>query len=78
MKLSIKGFALAAGIVWGMAVFVMTLSTVWRGGGEHLYLLSGIYYGYRVTYLGSLAGLLYGFASAALAGGLFAWLHNRF
>ncbi|MGO9239913.1 MAG: bacteriophage holin [Bryobacteraceae bacterium] len=77
MKLNVKAFALAAGILWGAAVFVITLSALWRGAGGHLSLLRGFYCGYQVSYLGSVIGLVYGFATGLLGGALFAWLYNR-
>jgi prepilin signal peptidase PulO-like enzyme (type II secretory pathway) len=76
MKLNVKAFALAAGILWGVAILVITLSDVWCGRGEHLILLRGIYPGYQISYLGSVIGLVYGFVSGALVGALFAWLYN--
>ncbi|MEK7407808.1 MAG: hypothetical protein AAB225_22285 [Acidobacteriota bacterium] len=77
MRLSVKGCALAAGILWALAILFLTLSSLWRGAGEHLGLLAGVYFGYCVSYLGCLVGLVYGFATGALAGALFAWLYNR-
>jgi len=77
MKLNAKAFALTSGILWGLAVFLVTLTTLWRGGGQHLGLLAGIYFGYRVSYLGCLIGLVYGLVTGLVAGALFAWLYNR-
>lgn len=77
MKLNGKAFALAAGILWGVTLFVITLSALWRGAGDHLALLRGIYVGYHVSYLGSAIGLVYGFVTGLLGGALFAWLYNR-
>jgi len=76
MNLDVKGFAVAAGVVWGLAVFLATLSSIWHGGGQHLQLLSSIYFGYQVTFLGSIIGLIYGLVSGLIAGALLAWLYN--
>ena len=76
MKLSIKGFALAAGIVCSLAVLLGTLLSLWHSGG-HIGLLSHIYLGYTVSYVGSIIGLVYGFVTGVVAGALFAWLYNR-
>jgi hypothetical protein len=77
MKLNVKGFALATGILWGLSVVLLTLISLWHGGGGHLGLLSLVYVGYTVSYLGSLIGLVYGFVDGVIAGALFAWLYNR-
>jgi hypothetical protein len=78
MKLNAKALALSAGILWGAAVFAITIMTLLRGAvGQHVGLLAGVYPGYRVTYLGSLIGLVYGFVSAAVLAWLLAWLYNK-
>jgi hypothetical protein len=76
MKLNGKALALAAGILCGLALSVVTLAAFWRGSGQHLTLLSVIYFGYSISYLGSVIGLAYGFATGLLGGALFAWLYN--
>jgi len=76
MKLSVKGFALAAGILWGLAVFVMTWISYLQGGGNTLIALARMYIGYSVTPIGSFIGLIYGFFDGLIAGALFAWLYN--
>jgi hypothetical protein len=78
MTLNAKALALSAGILWGAAVFVITMATLLRGGaGQHVGLLAAVYPGYTVTYLGSIIGLVYGFVSAAALGWLLAWLYNK-
>jgi hypothetical protein len=76
MKLSVKGFALAAGIVWGLAVFVATLISLGHTGAVHGGILSHIYFGYTVSVLGSVIGLVWGFVTGLIAGACFAWLYN--
>jgi len=76
MKLNVKGFALAAGIVWGLSVLLVTLMSFWYQG-EHLGILSHVYIGYKVSYLGSIVGLVYGLVTGLVAGTVFAWLYNK-
>jgi len=78
MNLNLKGFALASGVIGGLAVFVITLVAAGRGVGQNLGHLSGIFPGYEVTYLGSLIGLAYGFVVGLIAGWLFAVIYNQF
>ena len=76
--MNMKAFTVAAGILWGFLLFVLTLLEAARGVGHTMGVLSALYLGYSVTYLGSLVGLVYGFVSGALVGAAFCWLYNRF
>lgn len=78
MKLDVKAFALANAIIWGLAIFIMTVWVLMRGGGETLILLEQFFIGYSISYAGALIGLAYGFVSGFICGGIFAWLYNRF
>ena len=49
--LNAKGFALASGLLWGLAVFVTTLVAAGRGIGNNLSHISAIFIGYQVTCL---------------------------
>jgi hypothetical protein len=79
MRLNVRAFALALGILWGLAVFAITWWVIiWQGVGDppEVTLLGRIYRGYTVSYLGSAIGLAYGFGSALVAGGIFASVYN--
>jgi len=75
--MKVKAFALAAGILWGFLVFTVTLIEAARGEGHTLVLLSVLYLGYSVSYVGSVVGLVYGFVNGAAIGAAFCWLYNR-
>lgn len=78
MKLSIKSFALASGILWAVILFLATIFIMLRGGGEHLILLNKFYFGYEVSFVGAIIGMVYAFISGLILGALFAWIHNWF
>lgn len=78
MKLNAKALGLAAGILWGVCVFLATVWVMYRGGGEHLELLAKFYLGYSVSWLGAILGLIYGFVDGFICGFVLAWLYNRF
>ena len=68
--------ALVCAVVGGLALFLMTVWLVIKGGprvGQHLSLLGQYLIGYSVTWTGSLVGLLYG----ALIGGIVGWMIAR-
>ena len=78
MALNAKGFALASGALWGLALFVITLVAAARGIGNNLSHLSAIFIGYQVTYIGSVIGLIYGFVAGLIMRWLFASMYNGF
>ena len=79
MKLNVKAFGLACGIVWGVLVFLLTISVVIRGGsGELTGKLARFYIGYSTSFAGAFIGLIYGFISAYIAGAILAALYNKF
>ena len=78
MRLRIRAFGMAVGIVSGLAVLIATLLSIWFGQGLTIGTLSVAYPGYAVTYLGALIGFVWGFVDGFIAGALIAWLYNRF
>jgi len=78
MKLNAHKFALAAGILWAIAMFVFTWIAVGTGYlGDFLNIIAGVYPGYSVTAGGSFLGLVYGFIDGYVGCWLFAALYNK-
>ena len=72
--------ALVLAHVGGAGVFVMTAWLLVKGGqdvGAHLRLLEEYFYGYSVTWTGSLVGLLWGAAIGAVIGWTIGYVYNR-
>jgi len=82
MKLSIKGLALASGILWGVAILGMGLANlIWSPYGQQfLQLMASVYPGYHATrsIAEVIVGTLYGFVDGLIGGAVFAWLYNQF
>ncbi|UCH09195.1 MAG: bacteriophage holin [Fidelibacterota bacterium] len=79
MKLNTKALGLAGGIVWGLAIFLLTYWFLIRGlEGETLARLKHVYLGYSVTWYGGFVGLIWGFIDGFIGGALVAWLYNCF
>ena len=76
MKLRVRAFGLAVGIVWGLGIFVATIWAVLKGTGNTLILLIAYYPGYSITYGGALVGLFWGFINGIICGSLISWLYN--
>ncbi|MBU0570875.1 MAG: STAS domain-containing protein [Candidatus Omnitrophica bacterium] len=76
MKLDVKGFALAGGILWGASVFLITWMKI-IGYGSALDVIKSYYIGYSVTPLGSIIGAVYGFFDFGIACAIFALLYNK-
>lgn len=77
MKLSVKAFALACGIIWAIGLFVLTwwIIAIGKAPGATT-LISRVYLGYTVTPVGSLIGLPWAFVDGLIGGAIFAWLYN--
>jgi hypothetical protein len=73
MALNGKGFALTSGILRGLPLFAITLVAAAGGIGNNVSHILAVF-----TYLGSVIGLIYGFVSGLVAGGLLASVCNRF
>ena len=71
MKLSIKGLALASGILWGVAMLGMGLANlIWSGYGQQfLQTMASVYFGYHATrsIAEVIVGTLYGFVDGLIA-----------
>ena len=78
MKLNKNAFGLAAGILWGVCIFLATIWVMYRGGGATFGKLDQFYIGYEISWLGAFIGLIYGFVEGYIFGWLFAWLNNKF
>lgn len=80
MKLNVKAFGLAGGILWGLGLFLMTIIVMLIGQGygiTFLGIISNVYPGYKVTAGGAFLGLVYGFIDGFIGCAVFAWLYNK-
>ena len=81
MKLNARALGFALGVIWGVAILLVTLVSLWTGrayGKHFLYAVASIYPGYSITNRGALLGLCYGFVDAFVFGWLIAHLYNCF
>lgn len=77
-KIDRVALGLACGLCLGLALFVVTIALVVKGGetvGPHLTLLSQFYIGYEVSILGSLIGFAYAFVTGFAAGWVIGFVH---
>jgi hypothetical protein len=77
MKLNIKAFALACGLIWGFGLFFLTWWVIFFAGaiGEPT-LVGLVYRGYNISPWGSVIGLIWAFPDGLIGGAIFAWLYN--
>lgn len=77
MRLNIKAFGLACGIVWGLCVFLLTWWILYfEGNDAGPVFLSRVYRGYTLSPVGSLIGLVWGTIDGWIGGLIFAWVYN--
>jgi hypothetical protein len=80
LLLNAKVLGIVLGLVCGLGLFIATNWLVLKGGehvGQNLQLLGQYFIGYRVSFGGSLIGLVYGFAVGSICGGFLGWLYNK-
>jgi F0F1-type ATP synthase assembly protein I len=78
MKLRVRAFGMASGLISGVVFCLGTLYSLLFGAGEAF-----TYFAFFLPYLtrtpfGVAYGLLAGFVEGFLIGAIFAWLYNRF
>lgn len=76
-KLSVKGLALAFGIIWGVGCLIMGIGAMYGWAGPLVELMGSAYIGYGATVPGAFIGLAWGFADGFIGGAVFAWLYNK-
>lgn len=77
MRLNIKAFALACGLIWGFGLFVLTWWIIaFEGATGDVTIIGRLYRGYSISPAGSLIGLVWAFADGLVGGLIFAWLYN--
>lgn len=77
LKATVSG--IMAGLLAGVGLFVATNWLVIKGGenvGSHLSLLNEYYIGYSVTFVGSIIGFFYAFATGFVAAYIVARIYN--
>jgi len=66
------------GIIWGVALLVCTITSVYTGHAkEFLEIVSPIYPGYSISLKGGVIGFIYGFVDGLVFGGILAAIYNR-
>lgn len=77
MKLNVKAFGLACGLIWGLGLFFLTWWVIaFEGATQQITMIGHLYRGYRISPMGSIIGLVWGFFDALIGGAVFAWLYN--
>jgi hypothetical protein len=77
MKLNVKAFALAFGLMWGFGLFFLTWwIMMFDGATNEMTFIGHVYRGYTVSPAGSVIGLLWALIDGWIGGAIFAWLYN--
>jgi hypothetical protein len=77
MKLNIRAFALTAGLVCGIGLFLLTWWIIaFDGATGEPTLIGRLYRGYSISPAGSFIGLIWAFVDGLIGGAIFAWLYN--
>ena len=77
MKLNVKAFAVACGLIWGLGVFLLAWWVMlFDGATGEVPFLGRLYRGFNISPLGSVIGLAWALVDGAIGGAIFAWLYN--
>ena len=76
--LNAKSLGLAAGVLWGLSVFVMALVGLTGYLTGIVAALGTVYIGYQEGIVGAIIGLIYGFIDGFIWFFLLGWLYNMF
>jgi len=80
-KLSVKGFAISAAILWGAGVFLVGIGSLLQSGygEEFLEVISSVYPGYEADEtIGSVfVGTIYALLDGLIGGALLAFFYNK-
>lgn len=79
MKLNVKAFGLACGIIWGASLFCFGLLAMVAPGycADFVHAIGSKYLGYNISFIGSIIGAVWGFIDAGIGGAILAWLYNK-
>ena len=79
MKLNVKAFALAGGILWSASMFILTWWIMaFTGDTGNPTIVGKMYYiGYSISPIGSIIGSVYGFFDMGIGCTVFALLYNK-
>ena len=77
MKLNVKAFATALGLVWGLILLVVSWSSCMGWQHHTMEVLSSSYVGMEASFLGGVIAFFWGFAAGTLTGGALAYFYNR-
>ncbi len=78
LKLNVRAFTFATGILWGSAMLFLGILATRGYGLPFVELFGSIYPGFKPTFLGTLLGTIWGVIDGCIAGVMFAWLYNHF
>lgn len=78
MKLNVKAFALACGIIWGIGLFLLTWWIIaFDGATGEPTVIGRLYRGYTISPAGSFIGFVWAFVDGLIGGAIFALLYNK-
>jgi len=77
MKLNVKAFAIAVGLVWGGGVFFFgLLASFFAPAATMVEFFGPVYIGYDANFVGAIIGFVWGFVDAGIGALIIAWLYN--
>jgi hypothetical protein len=77
VKLDVRAFSLACGLVGGLGLFFLTWWIIaFDGATGDPTIIGRVYRGYTISPLGSVVGLAWAFVDGMVGGAVFGWVYN--
>ena len=77
-KLSVKGLALAGGVLWSFYTLLIGLAAwLFNWGTGLVSVMASLYIGFSPTLAGSLIGAAWAFIDGVIGGAVIAWVYNK-
>ncbi|MBU0577192.1 bacteriophage holin [Patescibacteria group bacterium] len=77
-KLNATALGLSFGIIWGLAIALVVIASMYANwGGAFLDVMGSLYIGVESTWLGALYGAVWGFVDGFIGLFLMAWIYNK-
>ena len=77
--IGVISLGMAVGVTWAVAAFLLGIMAWLFGWGIYVVAaLSSLYIGYGPSFVGAIAGAVWGFVDGLILGVMIAWLYNRF
>ncbi len=75
-QLNVKALAIGIGATWGLGMLFVGWASIFGLGTKIVEVMSSLYIGFAPSFLGGIAGAIWGFFDGAVGGAIIAFIYN--